>query len=71
LRTTLEEAMPIAPFDQPLEVKVVEGEVVLSGPNGLNGSLTKAAARESARRLLAALAVDGDEEEEILQTPTG
>jgi hypothetical protein len=62
--------MPIAPFDQALEVKIVDGEVVLSGPNGLNGSLTKAAARESARRLLAALEIK-DEEIETYQKPLG
>lgn len=42
------------PFDVPLEVQVVDGEVVLTGPNGLNGSFTARAAAESAVRLIEA-----------------
>lgn len=38
-------------YDQPFSVTVVEGEVVISGPDGLRASLTPAAAIESATRL--------------------
>ena len=31
---------------------LVEGEVVITGPDGFSGSFTRGAARESARRLL-------------------
>ena len=50
----------IPAFDQPLEFEVIEGEVVLTGPDGLCASLTLQAAQESERRLRAALdSVDG------------
>jgi hypothetical protein len=42
------------PFDVPMEVQVVDGEVVLTGPDGLNGSFTARAAAESAVRLMEA-----------------
>jgi len=46
--------MEIQTIDEPLLVEVVEGEVVVLGPDGLNGSLTPRAAEESGRRLLEA-----------------
>ena len=50
----------IPAFDQPLEFEVIEGEVVLTGPDGLCASLTLRAAQESECRLPAALdSVDG------------
>jgi hypothetical protein len=45
----------IPAFDQPLEIEIIEGEVVITGPDGLCASLTSEAARESARRLAEAL----------------
>ncbi len=47
---------PIPTFSEPMEVTVEEGEIVVLGPNGVNGSFTPDAAEESARRLLAAVA---------------
>ena len=44
------------PFDKPLSVSVVEGEIVLLGPDGIAGSFTPEAAEESAQRLLKAVA---------------
>ena len=46
-------AIPV--FDQPLEITVEDGEVVIMGPDVLCASLTADAARESARRLADAL----------------
>ena len=43
-------------FPQPMQVEAVDGEVVILGPDGLNGSMTPDAAEASARRLLAAAA---------------
>ena len=54
-------------FDTPLEIETVEGEVVITGPNGLCASLTVSAAIESAHRLLKAAQVD----EETYQKPLG
>ena len=47
-------AIPV--FDEPLEVSTEDGEVVITGPDGLCASLTPQAARESVRRLAEALA---------------
>lgn len=44
----------IDPFDEPLDVSVEDGEVVLAGPDGIAGSFTPRAAAESGRRLTAA-----------------
>ncbi len=44
----------IGPFTEPLQISVVDGEVVLHGPDGIAGSFTPEAAAESAERLLAA-----------------
>ncbi|HYE46304.1 MAG TPA: hypothetical protein VEA44_11095 [Caulobacter sp.] len=41
-------------FDTPLEVQAVEGEIVITGPDGLSASLTVEAAIASAKRLLEA-----------------
>jgi hypothetical protein len=38
---------------EPLEVQMVDGEVVITGPDGFCGSFTRQAAEESARRLTA------------------
>jgi hypothetical protein len=43
----------LSPFDIPMAVHLVEGEVVVLGPDGVAVSLTVAAAEESARRLQA------------------
>jgi hypothetical protein len=47
---------PPHPFDEPMAVQAVDGEVVVLGPNGISGSFTVEAARLSARNLLAAAA---------------
>jgi hypothetical protein len=47
-----------------MEVQVVEGEVVVLGPDGVGLSLTPAAAEESGRRLIrAAQAARGEGEQ--------
>jgi hypothetical protein len=61
----------IPAFDQPLEISVEDGEVVISGPDGLCASLTAQAARESARRLARALSRLPDGGDEIYQKPLG
>jgi hypothetical protein len=38
-------------FSEPMAVSVEAGEVVITGPDGIRGSLTPEAARESAHRL--------------------
>ena len=54
--------------DTPLEVKAVNGDIAITGPDGLHASLTVQAALASARRLLeAAGALRG----EIYQKPLG
>ena len=40
-----------APFDEPMEVHDVDGAIQISGPDGLQGSFTPAAAIESGTRL--------------------
>lgn len=42
-------------LDQPLSAELVDGEVVVTGPNGFNGSLTVEAARISAENLMRAV----------------
>jgi len=49
------EIKPIPPFEQPFDVAVADGEIVLLGPEGFRASFTPAAARESAKRILLAL----------------
>jgi hypothetical protein len=61
----------IQAFDQPLEVSVEDGEVVITGPDGLCASLTAQAARESARRLANALSRLPGGGGEIYQKPLG
>jgi hypothetical protein len=49
------ETGPIPAYDEPLEIEVIEGEIVITGPDGFCGSLTPEAATESERRLRLAL----------------
>jgi len=42
----------LAPYAEPMRVQMVEGEVVVLGPDGVAVSLTPEAAEESARRLI-------------------
>jgi hypothetical protein len=44
-------------FDEPLEVSPVEGEIAITGPDGLCGSFTVQAAIASAQRLLDAVEI--------------
>lgn len=39
-------------LDTPLEVKAINGEIAITGPDGLSASLTQEAAIASAKRLL-------------------
>jgi hypothetical protein len=41
-------------FDEPMTVRVVDGEIVILGPDAVGVSLTPEAAAESGRRLMAA-----------------
>ncbi|WP_164467365.1 hypothetical protein [Caulobacter flavus] len=50
--------------------KLIDGEVVITGPNGFNGSLTIAAAKASARNLLEAIE-DASDGGEVYQKPLG
>lgn len=43
-------------YDTPISVSIVEGEIVLLGPNGIAGSFTPAAALQSAHLILKAVA---------------
>ena len=52
--------MPQEALDQPLTVVVTDGEVVILGPDGLSGSFTPQAARETGRRLIAAAETASD-----------
>ena len=64
--------MPAIPaFDEPLEIALEEGEVVITGPDGLCASLTPEAARESLRRLSKALSHLPAAEDEVYQKPLG
>jgi len=56
-------------FDTPLEVTVADGDIVITGPNGLSSALTLEAAARSADRLRAA--VDQAGGAEIYQKPLG
>lgn len=63
---------PVAhdPLNEPLVARVIEGEVVITGPNGFNGSLTIDAARTSAENLLRAIE-GASEPGEVYQKPLG
>lgn len=41
-------------FEHPMSVTAIEGRVTITGPDGMVGTLTPQAARDSARRLLEA-----------------
>ena len=56
-------------FSIPLEVTPVDGEVVITGPDGVAISLTPEAAITSAKRLLEA--ARGEEPSEVYQKPLG
>lgn len=43
-------------FTEPMQVSVVDGDVVILGPNGVSGAFTVEAARKSAANLLTAAA---------------
>jgi hypothetical protein len=45
------ETKPFPPFDVPLEVDLVDGEVVVIGPGAVAFAMTVEAAMETARRL--------------------
>jgi hypothetical protein len=62
------ELKDVPAFDVPFEVGVVDGEVVIMGPDGFCGSFTKEAARESSRRLAAAA---GGDDNPTYQKPLG
>ena len=64
--------MEMPAFDQPLEISIEDGEVVITGPDGLCASLTADAARESARRFATAVArLPGGDGGETYQKPLG
>jgi hypothetical protein len=64
--------MPIAPIDEAIAVTIVDGEVVFDGPNGFSGSMTPAAAKETARRIAAAIdEIEGGGDGAIYQKPLG
>jgi hypothetical protein len=57
------------PHDTPFEVKARDGDIAITGPNGLHTSLTVQAAVASARRLLDA--AGALRETETYQKPLG
>ena len=63
--------MAIPAFDEPLEIALEDGEVVITGPDGLCASLTPQAARESARRLAKVLSRLPDADDGTYQKPLG
>lgn len=59
----------LQPFDTPLEVTQIDGEIAITGPDGACLSLTREAALASARRLLEA--VEDQDPGEVYQKPLG
>lgn len=57
-------------FDTPLDAQVVDGEVVITGPDGFSGSLTLDAAKATLERLREALGAPS-EPRETYQKPLG
>jgi len=57
-------------FDTPLDAKLVDGEVVITGPDGFNGALTLDAAKATLERLQEALGAPS-ETQETYQKPLG
>ncbi|MFC3078140.1 hypothetical protein ACFODL_08585 [Phenylobacterium terrae] len=42
---------PQPPFDEPMTAKSIDGEVAITGPGHIHGSMTPKAAKDSAARL--------------------
>jgi hypothetical protein len=57
-------------FDTPFEARLVDGEIVITGPGGFNGSMTQQAARGSLKSLQGALQT-AEEPEGVYQKPLG
>jgi hypothetical protein len=57
-------------LDTPFEARPVDGEIVITGPAGFNGSMTRQAARVSLKSLQDALKT-ADEPEGVYQKPLG
>lgn len=55
-------------IDTPLDVRIVDDEVAISGPDGLQASMTREAAVASAKRLLRAA---GEGPTDTYQKPLG
>ncbi|WP_146197945.1 hypothetical protein [Caulobacter endophyticus] len=62
--------MTHGPIDEPLTAELLEGEVVVTEPNGFNGSLTMDAARRSAENLLRAVE-QAESGQDVYQKPLG
>ena len=57
-------------FDTPLNAELIDGDVVLTGPDGFNGSLTLDAARKTLEHLQRVLS-SGDTPAQTYQKPLG
>lgn len=47
-------------FDTPLEAQIIDSQVVITGPDGFNGSMTIEAAKRTVENLRRALGEDGE-----------